>query len=55
MAVVISGDGCRRRNDMFRRLGWLEGGRGDVGVETICFDGFQSTCSYKKMSSVVAK
>ena len=23
-------------DDMFRRLGWLLGGRGDVGVETIC-------------------
>ena len=39
--VVVSKDGCGRRNDLFRRLGWLSEGRGNVGVETICFDGFR--------------
>ena len=28
-------------DDMFHQLGRLSGGRGDVGVETVCFDGFQ--------------
>jgi len=39
--TVVSEDGCARRTDLFRRLQLLSEGRGDVGVETICFDGFR--------------
>jgi len=40
-AAVVSEVGCGRRNDFFRRLGWLSGGKRDVGGDTTSFAGFR--------------
>ena len=53
-AVVVSEHGCGRRNDLFRRLGWLSGVRGVLGIETICFDGFRKYLYSQNMSCAVA-
>jgi len=41
MAIIISKDGCGHRNDIFCWFGWLSGGRGDGGIETMYFNGFR--------------